>query len=107
MAVLTPVTIARAGVSEVTAAASAGGDLLPNTGKEWIEVQNAGGGAITVTINGFADGVAVAIQTVSIPATTGRKKIGPFPPSIYNNSSNQVSITYSAVTSLTIGSYSF
>lgn len=106
MAVLSVNKVIRGGLSENNVAANAGGDLLPNTGVEWLEFANTSGSAITVTINGYVDGVAVAIQTVSVPATTGRKKVGPFPPSIYNNASNQVSITYSAVTSLTVGAYS-
>lgn len=105
MAVLTPTTVSRAGVADATQAAAAGGDLLPNTGKEWVEFVNTGGGAITVTVNGYADGVAVAVRTFVVPATTGRMKAGPFPPSEYNNASNQVSFTYSGVTSLAVGAY--
>lgn len=103
MATLTPSAVVRTGLADNPVAASAGGDTLTNTGKEWIEVINASGGAITVTISGTIDGTLVALQAVSVPATTGRRKIGPFPPHLYGTA---VAITYSAVTSLTIGAYS-
>lgn len=104
MAVLTVTPITRLGV-DAPVAASVGGDLLPNTGREFIEVINGSGSAVTVTINGYVDGVSVAIQTVNVPATTGRRKIGPFPPGTYNNASNQVAIGYSAVTTVTVAAY--
>lgn len=105
MAVLTVTQISRTGTLEALAAASAGGDLLPNTGKEWVDIANGGGSSINVTITGYVDGVAVTAQTVAI-ANGARKKIGPFPPTAYNNSSNQVAIGYSAVTSVTVQAFS-
>lgn len=106
MAVLTVTQISRTGTLESLVAAAAGGDLLPNTGKEWIEVNNGGGSSINVTITGYVDGVAVTAQTIAVANST-RRKIGPFPPTAYNNSSNQVAIGYSAVTSVTVGAFSF
>jgi hypothetical protein len=103
MATLTPTPVLRAGIAKNSVAASAGGDTLTNTGKEWIEVDNASGGALTVTISATIDGTLVALQAVSVPATTGHRKIGPFPPHLYGTA---VAITYSGVTSLTIGAYS-
>lgn len=104
MAVLTVTTLSRTGILDSLSAASAGGDLLPNTGKEWIEVANGGGSSINVTITGYVDGVAVTAQTVAVANGT-RRKIGPFPPQPYNNTSNQVAIGYSAVTSVTVGAF--
>ncbi len=103
MATLTASPVVRTGLADNPVSAAAGGDTLTNTGKEWIEVINASGGAITVTISATVDGTLVALQAVSVPATTGRRKIGPFPPHLYGTA---VAITYSAVTSLTIGAYS-
>jgi hypothetical protein len=105
MAVLAVTPVIRTGTTDVTVSASAGGDLLPNTGKEWVEVINGGGGAITVTASGYVDAQVVAIQAVSVGAGV-RRKIGPFPPHIYNNTSQQVAITYSGVTTVTVGAYS-
>ena len=106
MAVLPVTTITRAGV-DVTAAATAGGDQFPNTGKEFAEVVNGSVSSINVTIPATVDGQTVtALLTIAVPATS-RRKIGPFPPSIYNNTSAQVTLNYSAVTTVTVGVYSY
>lgn len=47
-------------------------------------------------------GLAVAEQTVTIPATTGDKFIGPFPRPIYNDSSQDINFTLSDVDGLTV-----
>ena len=52
MAVLPVNSVTRAGLSEAGLfnAATAGGDLLPNDGRQWIEVINGSGSAVTVTV---------------------------------------------------------
>jgi hypothetical protein len=104
MAVLTVNQITRAGLTDTLAAANVGGDLLPNTGKEWIEVNNGSGGSINVLISGYVDGQAITVQTIAVGASA-RKKIGPFPPHLYNNPSGQVAIGYSAVTTVTVAAF--
>lgn len=106
MAVLAVTPVIRTGTTDVTISANSGGDLLPNTGKEWIEVINASGSSMNVIVSGYVDAQVVAIQTIAVPGSGARKKIGPFPPHIYNNTSQQVAITYSLATSVTIGAYS-
>ena len=107
MAVLPVNSVTRAGLSEAGLfnAATAGGDLLPNDGRQWIEVINGSGSAVTVTVYGYVDGASVAIKTYTVPLTTGRYKIGPFPPGTFNNASNQVAIGYSAVTTVTVAAF--
>lgn len=39
---------------------------------------------VTIPTTAEVDGKAVADQTVTVPASTGDRFIGPFPPSIYN-----------------------
>lgn len=106
MSVRTVNSVTRAGLSEASlfAAADAGGDLIPNDGNVWLEYINASGGVITGTINALIDGVSTAVRTFSVPATTGRVKVGRFPPA-WNNASGQIAITYSAVTSLTMAAF--
>ncbi len=107
MALLASQSITRAGVTAAYAAAAGGGDTFTPDRDTFLQVKNASGGAITVTIvTPRTDGVgnAVADNTVSIPATTGDKMIGPFPAEFYADpSTGLASITYSGVTSLTIG----
>jgi len=108
MAILTPTQISRVGVLETLAAATVTGDVLPNTGKEFITINNGSGTTLTVTLP-FASTVNVDTvdptdRTVSILAGA-RKIMGPFPPSLYSNASGQVAINYSAVTDVTVGAF--
>jgi hypothetical protein len=77
-----------------------------NTGREILHVKKSGAGACDVTIvaPGTVDGLAVADRVVQVPATTGDKLIGPFPPSIYNaaGSSQLAGFTLSEVTGLSV-----
>ena len=107
MAVLNVQVIDRAGdgLDPQFAAASAGGDEFANNGTAYVEVVNGGGSPVTVTVATpqTQAGLAVADLTVAIPAG-GRRKFGSFPPATFNNSANgRVALTYSGVTSVTVG----
>lgn len=109
MADLVPLTISRTGVLDTLAAAAVGGDALTlNTGKQYLHVNNGGGAPITVTIafnsSAIIDGQTATNKTVSITNGTS-KLIGPFPPSLYNDALSKVQITYSAVTTVTVGAF--
>lgn len=105
MATLTVQDIDLDGEAADYVACAAGGDQFANTGREHIHVKNTNAATRSVTVNsqracdqGFDHDVAVVI-----PATTGDVMIGPFPTERFNDGSNNVLITYSAVTGLTIG----
>jgi len=106
MATLTKQTITRTGLGPTYAAAAGGGDKFAPGDDTFLHVKNASGAPITVTVvtPGSVEGQAIADLTVSVPATTGDRMIGPFPLALFANSadSNLASITYSGVTSLTI-----
>jgi len=91
------------GLTPAYTSCSGGGDVFPNAGNEVIHIKNGHSGAQTVTIvsQSTVDGLAVADRAIAIPAGEERF-IGPFPQGTYNNSSGQVELTYSGVTSLTI-----
>lgn len=109
MALLASQSITRAGLAPAYAAATGGGDTFTPDGDTFLQVKNASGGAITVTIvtpRNDAWGNAIADNTVSVPATTGDRMIGPFPADSYADpTTGLASITYSGVTSLTIGAF--
>lgn len=71
-------------------------------------VKNDDASAITVTLvtQGTVDSQAVADRTVTV-AAGAIKLIGPFPTATYNDSSGNVQVTYSAVTSITVGAVQF
>lgn len=108
MALLTVQNISTTGLGPTYAAANAGGDTFPNNGRTLLHVKNGGASAVTVTLvsaktcnQGFQHDLQV-----SVPAG-GERMIGPFPPDRFNNeSTGQVSVTYSGVTSVTVAALS-
>lgn len=98
--------IVRTGLTPVLAAANADGSYVPNDGRTYLEVANSGvETTVTVDTPGTVDGLAVANLAVVVPATTGRKKIGPFPPDTYNQPDGTIKVTFSQVTGITIGAF--
>ncbi len=77
--------------------------LIRNPGNVILHFKKSGAGNCDVTIitPNAVDGLAVADRTVQIPASTGDRFIGPFPPSIYNNVNGDIEISLSEVTGLT------
>lgn len=92
----------RAGLTPSFTAANVDGHSIANDGHTCIEVKNASGSPINVTfpIPVLVDGQAVTSLVVSIPATTGDKIIGPFPPATYNQADGKLYVDFSAVTSV-------
>lgn len=109
MATLATQGVTRAGVAPTYAAAAGGGDRFTPGAATWLHVKNGSGGAITVTVatpRTDAYGNAIADNTISVPAA-GERVIGPFPTEAYGSTSDGLAdITYSEVTSLTIGAFS-
>lgn len=105
---ITPTAVAATGTTDTLSAANADGSAFFNNGRTWVEVANASGGPINVTIQTprTVDGLAVADQVVAVADGT-RKKIGPFPADTYNiqsgDDAGQVYIDFSGVSSVTVG----
>ena len=76
-----------------------------NDGKTLLHFKKSAAVICTVTIVTTAevDGKAVDDQEVAVPATTGDKMTGPFPPAIYNvKGQNYLEFTLSDVDGLTV-----
>lgn len=103
MAELTVQEIVITGLEATAASAAGGGDTFKNDGKTFFRAINGSGGDITLTFTtpGKVGGVAIADPTVVVTAGETRE-VGPFEPSIFNNSSGLVAVSYSGVTSLTV-----
>lgn len=110
MANLTVQDGAVTGITPNMQAAAGGGDTFDNNGNVLVEIANGSGSPITVTFDDpgsttppgatqFNPDVAVVV-----PAA-GRRIVGPLPPYRFNNAQGRVAMTYSGVTSLTIGLY--
>lgn len=104
MATLTASSVTTSGLTDSLTAAAGGGDEFANTGHEWFEVLNGSGGSITVTFTTSAtvQGEPIADRAVTV-ANGARKKIGPFPTDVYNDSNGKVQVAYSGATSVTVG----
>lgn len=107
MAALTTQKPSAAGVAVTYAACNAGGDTFVNTGREFIHVKNASGGALTVTISSGSNkcsfGIANAAHDLAVSVGAGSDKmIGPFDKDRFNDTSGNVNLSYSGVTSLSI-----
>lgn len=106
MALLTTQQMTSAGAAITLATAAGGGDTADiSNGRTFLWVKNGSGAPITVTVvtPGDVEGLAITDRTVSVPATTGERLIGPLNPAVYGS---VASITYSGVTSLTIAAVS-
>jgi hypothetical protein len=105
MATLTVTASSLTGTAPTFASAAGGGDVFANDGRTYLEVKNAGGSPITVTVvaQSSCNQGTLHDSVTSVPATTGDRVIGPFDMTRYNNSSGQCSVTYSGVTSVTVG----
>lgn len=76
-----------------------------NDGRTFLHFKKSAAVICTVTIPTTAevDGKAVGDQTVAVPATTGDRFIGPFPPKIYNvKQQSYFEFTLSDVDGLTV-----
>lgn len=103
MALLTTQIVSVAGIAQTLAAATAGGDTFFPNDVTILVVKNGDGSPHTVTVvspvncdQGFEHDVAVVV------AAGATELIGPFPAGRFAAANGQGSITYSAVTSVTI-----
>ena len=110
MAVLPVQNVAVTGGTPAYVSANAGGDTFSGSGNERVEFINAGAAktvnitAITPCSQGTLHNLVVSLADGT--GTPVRKFIRRLAPSQYNNSSNMVAMTYSAVTGLTVGVFS-
>ena len=104
MAVLTAVTVSRSGVTFTPVSAAGGGDSFANAGQQIFYCKNAGVSSVNVTfaVTATVDGLAATNRVVAVAAGAERL-IGPFPTGTYNDVNGNVQITYSGVTSVTVG----
>lgn len=106
MATLTVQEISRAAITPSFGAAAGGGDQFANDGRTYVHIKNGGASPITLTVvtQMTVDGKAVADDAITV-TNAQERVIGPFPPGIYNDANGMVQLTYSAVTSVTLGTF--
>lgn len=83
------------------------GNAFANNGRQQLWVKNGDSGSHTMTVVAYPisgtspEGLTVTNLAVVIAAGT-EIMIGPFPPSVFNNSAAQVSLTWDASTSMKV-----
>lgn len=110
MAALTVQDVVLTGVAESLASAGGSGDTIADDGKQrtFLEVVNASGGSINVTITAQNTtpvvpgiGPIVVADKVIAVANSARKMIGPFTDA-YRSALGLIAVSYSAVTTVTV-----
>lgn len=105
MAALPLQVLVPAGSASTLVAASGGGDTCPAGDGVFLEVDNGDASSKTVTLvtpGTTPEGLAIADREVTIPAGERWKiPVG----RVYAGSDGRCSITYSAVTSVTVGAF--
>ena len=103
MADLTVTNIEAAGTAVSLAAAAGGGDSFAGTGKEVLIVANGSGSPINVTIatHKTVNGLDVPDRVVAVAA--GARKYIPVGKEHVDSSDGNVDISYSDVTTVTVG----
>lgn len=109
MATLATQSITRVGIVPSYAAATGGGDRFTPDKNTFLHIKNGSGGSITVTVvtpRTDAWGNAIADNANAVAAGT-EEMMGPFPAESYaaTDGTGLADITYSGVTSLTIGAF--
>ena len=101
---LVPQNIVQAGltVSLTGSLSTSNNYIIRNDGKMFLQVVNGSGGSIVVTIvtQAVLGGNAVADRVVTVLTLT-EQLIGPFPPSVFNDSNGDIDVSYDVITSLT------
>jgi hypothetical protein len=105
MALLSTQKIVRTGLAPSYGAAAASDTFAPGPAT-FLHVKNAGGSPDTVTLvtpgSAISD-VAIGDPTVSVPATTGDRMIGPIPGGTFSDpTTGLVTVTHSFTTSVTV-----
>lgn len=109
MAILSVQRILKTGLAPSLASAAGGGDSFPaaGDGRELLEVVNGDGSAIDVTIpsqSACGDfGVSNAAHDLVVEVPGGERRLIRVPPTGYRDANGRVQITYSAVTSVSVG----
>lgn len=104
MTALTPNVVSRAGVAPTVVTPAAGGDTFPAGASTYVRFTTSGT-AVTVTLTppagGGPLGTTVSPVPIVLPAT-GVREYGPFPQYPYGDQNGNVTMTYSAITGLTL-----
>ena len=105
MALLTPQVVVKAGLAPAYSAVTASDTITPVSGSQlFLHVKNGNASPSTVTIvdgGKTPAGSAATNPTVSVPATTGDRMIGPLSSVFADPATGLITVTYSVTATVT------
>ena len=109
MALLTAQQITQAGLIPVYTAATLAGDTLVNTGIQYFHIKNASAVSVTSSVVPVITTVVDPLlgtlvkETASLILAAGQEGfLGPFETNAFNNAAGQLTLNYTASTSVTV-----
>lgn len=105
MATITPQTISAGGTALTLAAATAGGDSVANAKGATLVVKNGDAASKTVTFTGVVPCSQGSTHNVAVTVAAGAEEHIPVPSQSVDPSTGNAAVTYSAVTSVTVGAH--
>lgn len=105
MATLSTQAVSLAGLNPTYASAASGGDKVAPSERTFLHIKNTAASPVTVTLTATAAvrGQTVANLTVSVPATTGERMVGPITPELFAGAADGLAaIGYSSNTNVTV-----
>lgn len=90
------------GITPAYTAANVDGFAILNSGKTVLTVKNGNAASINVTVQtpGSIDGLALPDKVIAVPAG-GERDIGNLAPNVYNQTTGEIYVDFSAVASVT------
>lgn len=105
---LTVQTISLTGLAPTFAAAGSEGDTFNNDGRTFFYIKNGDASEHTATIDSLVDCDQGVDHDPAVAILAGEERlIGPFTKGRFNSASEQVSISYDAIASITVAAIRF
>lgn len=105
MATITPQAVAASGTALTLAAASGGGDTVTNARAATLVVKNGDSASHSVTFTGVVECTQGGLHDVTVAVAAGNTEHIPVPSQAIDPATGDAAITWSAVTSVTVGAY--
>lgn len=105
MATITPQAVAASGTALTLAAASGGGDTIANARGATLVVKNGDASSHSVTFTGVVTCGQGGLHNTTVAVAAGTTEHIPVPSQAVDPATGNAAITWTAVTSVTVGAY--
>lgn len=105
MATITPQAVTASGTALTLAAATSGGDSVHNARGATLVVSNGDASSHSVTFTGVVECTQGGLHDVTVAVAAGATEHIPVPSQAIDPATGNAAITWTAVTSVTVGAY--